>query len=316
MTSNISRFLCGGNFISRLRLFQQSSSSSVVIPAAFDKATFRLNSSHFSGLSNGNGTQLTSCSSKDDGKMLIREAKHGDYEAVMKMASTDTFRDGFDYLPAKFHQYVDDPNVFVLVTEEDDCLAVIYVYMFNDDGEALLAKTGRQNPKFKGMGTSRRMRQAALMMFKHFLLQRCKPTTLLRGVGEAHRMDVRKVLVLMGLWPGKEKCNFDVMYLQADVSAIQSSLASSNTPAYLLPLTPYQPPDLHRLLPPAFSAAVLPEGRVFVGWDPYKLSESNMKKFVEAGCYILVDPTEPAAKSLRRELHDPARQGVSHRHTL
>ncbi|CAH1244120.1 NAT16 [Branchiostoma lanceolatum] len=141
------------------------------------------------------------------------------------------------------------------------------------------------------------MRQAALMAFKDFLLQRCKPTTLLQGVGEAHRMDVRKVLELMGL-VGNEKCNFDVMYLQADVSDIQSSLASSNTPAYLLPLTPYQPSDLHRLLPPAFSAAVLPEGRVFVGWDPYKLSESNMKKFVEAGCYILVDPTEPAAKSL------------------
>ncbi|XP_066300349.1 required for meiotic nuclear division protein 1 homolog [Branchiostoma lanceolatum] len=61
MTFNVSRFLIRWNFISRLRLFQQSSNFSVVIPTAFDKTTFRLNSNHFPGLSSGNCLQLTSC---------------------------------------------------------------------------------------------------------------------------------------------------------------------------------------------------------------------------------------------------------------
>ncbi|CAH1267806.1 Hypp3793 [Branchiostoma lanceolatum] len=89
----------------------------------------------------------------------------------------------------------------------------------------------------------------------------------------------------------------DVMYFQSDVSAIQNSLLSNNM-TFLPTLNLYQPPDLHRLLPPAFSAAILSEGRMFVDWDPYKLSESNMKQFERAGCYILVDQTKTAAKSL------------------
>ncbi|XP_066270475.1 probable N-acetyltransferase 16 [Branchiostoma lanceolatum] len=213
----------------------------------------------------------------------------------MKMARPDTFRDGFDYLPARFHQYVDDPDVFIIMAESGDSLVGIALYMFHDDDEALLLKTGRQNPKYDGGGAFRRVSQSVPMVYKDFLLQRCKPTTLYQSVVEGHRTNLHKYLQNYGLW-GKDKCKFDTMYFQSDVSAIQSSLASSNT-TNLPPLTPYQPPDLHRLLPPAFSAAVLSEGRVFVDWEPYKLSESNMKKFVEAGCYILVDSTEPAAKS-------------------
>ncbi|XP_078585463.1 putative N-acetyltransferase 16 [Branchiostoma floridae x Branchiostoma japonicum] len=234
----------------------------------------------------------------DDTKLpTLTEAKHSDYDAVMEIALTNTFRDGFDYLPARFHQYVDDPDVFMVLVERGGILEGINVYMFNDDGEALLLKTGRQNPRFRGKETSRRGRQSLPMIFKEFLLPRCKPTTLLQGVVEGHRMELRKlILEYMGFW-GNEKCNLDVMYFQSEVSAINGSLASYNTTP-LPPLTPYQPPDLQRLLPPAFSAAVLPEGRVLVDWDPYKLSESNMKKFVQAGLYILVDSTEPAAKSL------------------
>ncbi|XP_066270625.1 probable N-acetyltransferase 16 [Branchiostoma lanceolatum] len=232
-----------------------------------------------------------------DGGLTVREAKHDDYEAVMKMARPDTFRDGFDYLPARFHQYVDDPDVFIIMAESGDSLVGMFLYMFHDDGEALLGKTGRQNPKYDDGGAFRRVSQSIPMVFKDFLLQRCKPTTLYQSVVEGHRTNLRKYLQYFGL-RGKDKCKFHAMYFQSDVSAIQCSLASSNT-TYLLPLiTPYQPPDLHRLLPPAFSAAVLVEDRLFVDWEPYKLSQSNMKKFVEAGCYILVDPTEPAAKSL------------------
>ncbi|CAH1252398.1 NAT16 [Branchiostoma lanceolatum] len=100
-----------------------------------------------------------------------------------------------------------------------------------------------------------------------------------------------------------DECTFDVMYFQGDVSTLQNHLTAKNSSPQLTlvshpALTPYQPPDIRRLLPPAFSTAVLSEGFVFVDWDPHKLSESNMNKFVDSSCYILVDSTEPAAKSL------------------
>ncbi|XP_078618711.1 uncharacterized protein LOC144886134 isoform X2 [Branchiostoma floridae x Branchiostoma japonicum] len=143
-------------------------------------------------------------------RMTVREATHGDYQAVMNMASLDTFRDGFDYLPAKFHGFVDDHDTVFLLVELD---------------------------------------------------------------GEVN-----------------------IMYFCWDATPIKDQL--SDAQMSLPALVPYQPNEIHRLLPPAFSAAVLSEGLFLVDWDPYKLSEPNMKKLVEAGCYILVDSNVPAAKSL------------------
>ncbi|CAH1252074.1 Hypp9211 [Branchiostoma lanceolatum] len=142
--------------------------------------------------------------------MNVRDATHDDYQAVMNIAYPTTFRDGFDYLSARFHGYVDDPDVAFLLVEID---------------------------------------------------------------GEVN-----------------------IMYFCSDATTVKDRLTAAQIS--LPTLVPYQPTDIHRLLPPAFSAAVLSEGRVFVDWDPYKLSESNMKKFVEAGCHTLVDPTEPVAESL------------------
>ncbi|XP_066270874.1 26S proteasome non-ATPase regulatory subunit 10-like [Branchiostoma lanceolatum] len=93
------------------------------------------------------------------------------------------------------------------------------------------------------------------------------------------------------------------MYFQGDVITFRNHLTAKNSsPQSTLTsqpaLTSYKPPDIHRLLPPAFSAAVLSEGFVFVDWDPHKLWESSMNKFIDSGCYILVDQTKPAAKSL------------------
>ncbi|XP_078689953.1 histidine N-acetyltransferase-like isoform X2 [Branchiostoma floridae x Branchiostoma belcheri] len=68
------------------------------------------------------------------------------------MASVDTFRirDGFDYLPAKFHQYVDDPDVYVLVAESDGKMLAVYVSLTTDDGAYLLNHTLRIAPELQG----------------------------------------------------------------------------------------------------------------------------------------------------------------------
>ncbi|XP_035698022.1 uncharacterized protein LOC118431051 [Branchiostoma floridae] len=87
---------------------------------------------------------------QDSFHLKCREAKHSDYNAVMKMASVDTFRDGFDYLPAKFHQWVNDPQFHVLVAEADDKVVAVYVCCMADGGTYLFNKTMRVAPDLQG----------------------------------------------------------------------------------------------------------------------------------------------------------------------
>ncbi|XP_035685601.1 probable N-acetyltransferase 16 [Branchiostoma floridae] len=182
-------------------------------------------------------------------RMTVREATHDDYQAVMNMASPDTFRDGFDYLPAKFHGFVDDPDTVFLLVEVDGEVVFIDVECLQESGKTIYGKTIRVAKRLQGRG-----------FYKAFV----------------------------------DATN--IMYFCWDATPMKDRLtdAQMSLPA----LVPYRPTETHRLLPPAFSAAVLSEGTVFVDWVPYKLSESNMKKLVEASCYILVDSNVPTAKSL------------------
>ncbi|XP_035685885.1 uncharacterized protein LOC118422427 [Branchiostoma floridae] len=120
-----------------------------------------------------------------------------------------------------------------------------------------------------------------------------RPPKMLYALRGTERQDLER---LDSDLPFRTKSVINMMYFCWDVTPMKDRLtdAQKSLPA----LVPYQPTDIHRLLPPAFSAAVLSEGTVFVDWDPHKLSEPNMKKLVEAGCYILVDSNVPAAKSL------------------
>ncbi|XP_035696771.1 probable N-acetyltransferase 16 [Branchiostoma floridae] len=87
---------------------------------------------------------------QDSFHLKCREAKHSDYNAVMKIASVETVRDGFDYLPAKFHQWVDDPEAYVLVAEADNKVIAVYVCYMTDGGAYLFHKSIRIAPKLQG----------------------------------------------------------------------------------------------------------------------------------------------------------------------
>ncbi|XP_078573767.1 histidine N-acetyltransferase-like [Branchiostoma floridae x Branchiostoma japonicum] len=81
--------------------------------------------------------------------MNVRDVSHDDYEVVMNMASPDTFRDGFDYLPAKFHNYVDDPDTMFLLWEVDGEVVFLHVLFLQDGGQVICLKTMRAAKKCK-----------------------------------------------------------------------------------------------------------------------------------------------------------------------
>ncbi|CAH1241055.1 NAT16 [Branchiostoma lanceolatum] len=245
-----------------------------------------------------NRIQLSQNGKRD--KVTVREATHADYETVMKIASPDTFRDGFDYLPAKFQHYVDDPDTLFYIIEFNGEAVQIWLYICMDGGEGALLKTMRLAPKWHGTGLSRLSKQGEqqlLAKLATYFVQRKKVPKATYAVVEQRRKDVRKLLGNEVYSPFKSKV--DVMYFGSDLTSLQQQLVEDSMGS-LPALVPIQLDNMNQLLQSDVPSTVLARsgGYAFVDWDPYKLNESNMKRFVGWGHHILVDSGKPFAKSL------------------
>ncbi|XP_078656770.1 putative N-acetyltransferase 16 [Branchiostoma floridae x Branchiostoma belcheri] len=214
----------------------------------------------------------------------------------MNMASVDTFRDGFDYLPAKFHQWVDDPEVIVLVAEADGKAVGLTVDVITDGGANLLRKTGRIAPELRGKNFMMKM----ILEFEKALQQHVHPGLLQR---ERHGLaDIKRTNLIKAVPNKKDICFIDVMYFRGksnevlDTSSLETKDVLPSPPHP--PVVPYQPSDMARLARPEFSQQVLVDNNIFVDWDPYQLSASNLRLFSKRGVIILVDTSESTAKSL------------------
>ncbi|XP_078579148.1 uncharacterized protein LOC144863654 [Branchiostoma floridae x Branchiostoma japonicum] len=232
-------------------------------------------------------------------QIRVREVTYDDYETVMTIASPHTFRDGFDYLPAKFQHYVDDPYTFFYIIEDVGETAAITVFTCKDDGEAILFKTMRNHPKWVGNGFSKAARQPVLHSMAPYFIKRAKVSKMFYTVADEGRKDVLKHVRAE---PSTTfQCKMNVMYFRCDLATLHQQLVGDLDGMGSLPaLSPVQLDNMNKLLQSDFSSTVLSksEGFVFVDWDPYKLNESNIKRFVEWGHHILVDSGKPAAKSL------------------
>ncbi|XP_019628738.1 PREDICTED: histidine N-acetyltransferase-like [Branchiostoma belcheri] len=243
-------------------------------------------------------------------RLKCREATHNDYDAVIKMASVDTFRDGFDYLPAKFHQYVDDQDVYVFVAESDGkvvsncyCLCfmkldrgirvvtnlAVYVSLTTDDGAYLLNHTLRIAPELQGKKLVKTfLRALDQALLRHYpQLKRC----------ERHGLSDTRRPYMWSYIPKTDICFIDIMYFQGTSNAVLDHLKTSKVlPSSPLPtVVPYQPTDLKRLSGPGFSDQFLNDKII---WIPYKLSARNLRRFSDRVVRILVDTCQPTAKSL------------------
>ncbi|XP_066296807.1 probable N-acetyltransferase 16 isoform X2 [Branchiostoma lanceolatum] len=228
---------------------------------------------------------------KDSFNMTCRQATHSDYDAVMKIASVDTFRDGFDYLPAKFHQWVDDPEAHVLVAETDDKMLAVNVCFVTDGGAHLFSKTFRIAPELQrkklGMGIRLEL-EKALKLRLHPWQRQLEQFTL---------ADVKRPYLMKDVSNKKDICFIDVMYFQGMTDKVLESNGVHPPPSQPS-VMPYQPSDMSRLARPEFSQQILSDNNIFVDWDLYKLSASNLRGFSKRGVVILVDNNESAAKSL------------------
>ncbi|XP_019646868.1 PREDICTED: probable N-acetyltransferase 16 [Branchiostoma belcheri] len=213
----------------------------------------------------------------------------------MNMASVDTFRDGFDYLPAKFHKWVDDPDVKLLVAEADNKMLGMYVSIITDGGASLLSKTIRIAPELQG-----KKFMTKLVVGLHKALQLRYPGLL--QLEQRNLVDVKRPYLKKYFSDVKDICFIDVMYFQGKSNEVLDSLRLETkdvlpSPPHP-PVVPYQPSDMARLARPEFSKQILVDNNIFVDWDPYQLRASNLHLFSKRGVIILVDTSEPTAKSL------------------
>ncbi|XP_019646869.1 PREDICTED: uncharacterized protein LOC109487331 [Branchiostoma belcheri] len=174
---------------------------------------------------------------QDSFHLTCREATHSDHDAVMNIASVDTFRDGFDYLPAKFHQWVDDPDVKMLVGEADDKVLGMYVSIITDGGANLLSKTIRIAPELQGKKFTTK-----LIVELHKALQLRYPGLL--QLEQRNLVDVERPYL-------KKYFSNDVMYFQGKSNEVLDSLRLETkdvlpSPPHP-PVVPYQPSDMARL---------------------------------------------------------------------
>ncbi|KAI8517260.1 N-acetyltransferase 16 [Branchiostoma belcheri] len=222
--------------------------------------------------------------------LKIRDAMHVDYDAVLTLESG---RHGYDYLPAHYHRWVDDPAVTLrLAWTEEKVPVAIMVTWTDDSGETIYLKTFRISPDWRGRGLSIGLRRLLLTeMFKESPKLRT-----FRTMVDAKAPQLIKKLGLAV----KPKFKVETMFLQADVQALTAKVEDQERSMQSTASTikSFKHMDMKRMLADEFASKILPGRTILDDTDAYSFSLPNMKTLEERKCYILVDRSGPAVKSL------------------
>ncbi|CAH1240290.1 NAT16 [Branchiostoma lanceolatum] len=223
-------------------------------------------------------------------KLKIRDAMHVDYDAVLTLESG---RHGYDCLPALYHRWVDDPAVTLrLAWTEEKVLVAIMVTWTDDSGETIYLKTFRISPDWRGRGLSIGLRR--LLLTETF-----KESPKLRTFRTMVDAKAPQLIKRLGL-PVKSKFKVETIFLQADEEALLAKLEDLQRPiqSTVSTIKSFKNMDMKRMLADEFASKILPERTVLDDTDPYSFSLPNMKTLEERKCYILVDRSGPAVRSL------------------
>ncbi|CAH1240291.1 NAT16 [Branchiostoma lanceolatum] len=92
----------------------------------------------------------------------------------------------------------------------------------------------------------------------------------------------------------------ETIFLQADEEALLAKLEDLQRPiqSTVSTIKSFKNMDMKRMLADEFASKILPERTVLDDTDPYSFSLPNMKTLEERKCYILVDRSGPAVRSL------------------
>ncbi|XP_035694190.1 uncharacterized protein LOC118428279 [Branchiostoma floridae] len=87
--------------------------------------------------------------------VAIRLARHRDYNAVMRISEALLY--GTDYLRAKFHSFIDAPDVTVFLAEVGHKVVAVKASKIVDSGTVSITKASRVAPEWREQGIDRKM---------------------------------------------------------------------------------------------------------------------------------------------------------------
>ena len=93
------------------------------------------------------------------GRLTFRLAQPGDFDAVVKLS--EGIWDGHDYLPLKFHKWLQRDNLDVLLAYSDDKLVGLQACFVVDEGRTLIRRAERILNELRGQGLARQLREFA-----------------------------------------------------------------------------------------------------------------------------------------------------------
>ena len=93
------------------------------------------------------------------GRLTFRLAQPGDFDAVVKLS--EGIYDGHDYLPFKFHKWLQRDNLAVLLAYSGDKLVGLQACFVVDEGRTLIRRAERIQTKLRGQGLARQLRKFA-----------------------------------------------------------------------------------------------------------------------------------------------------------
>ena len=93
------------------------------------------------------------------GRLTFRLAQPDDFDAVVKLS--EGIYDGHDYLPFKFHKWLQRDNLDVLLAYSDDTLVGLTACYVVDEGRTFIRRAERILAELRGQGLIRQLREFA-----------------------------------------------------------------------------------------------------------------------------------------------------------
>ena len=92
-------------------------------------------------------------------RLTFRLAQSGDFDAVVKLS--EGIYDGHDYLPFRFHKWLQRDNLAVLLAYSGDKLVGLQACFVVDEGRTLIRRAERILAELRGQGLARQLREFA-----------------------------------------------------------------------------------------------------------------------------------------------------------
>ena len=205
------------------------------------------------------------------GRLTFRLAQPGDFDAVVKLS--EGIWDGHDYLPLKFHKWLQRDNLDVLLAYSGDKLVGLQACFVVDEGRTLPRRAERILAELRGQGLARQLREFARKYTREHYpsVQRERFTT--RRV--ASSVDQGKLLEYDMLSYHVQKKFYD----EAEISKTNSVKIEICAREYFSEV----------ILTDPVRALLFPDNIIIVNWCPFEPLRSNIDHMLQESDEMFVE---------------------------